>query len=648
MNAILWFHDAWFLWFVQKVFYAFSPLSTLVMIVLQIGLPERRSWLASLVAWSAAAWALLCLVFYGALVEAPVLGWTMAGCLSYRLGRDSLWLAPSALSGTMSEPVRVLWWLRPRATLATWLIQSYLRADPRCVYWLDLARAVRGLPIRRSETDRRALLIATPDLPARARWIWWRLIFPAADLRIALFTRLPRWWHRRHQGLALGEDQVRVLLEAETDRTFQEMFRAFAGRDFDEYRSRSPETHQAEQSKAGAYGSQHCALKRALAEYLVFREPWQVGEPELVFAANLCYRTWQVRRQYDELWHTETDPAAAQSLAKSHRGGAEATSEAANPVSVPVKRDDENPPRKATESLAESSGRAGDTEAEIVPQDESEGASDEELFEEIAKAEAKTKPAAGQIRDDLGALSPAERDRQADLQEACRMLEAYLGVTFESDFDRDARRVERLLDRPNTRTAALMLLLFHCLRGGGNRAEHAKGALAQRLLKRFASPASAGESQAQDRRLFAMVYVDLLMVRGEYANIRALFDGRDELNAHELKVLGDATALLAGQLAEGNPYRDLLRFEAIGFFFRAGFMGLWTPKYVRMLIGPVPDARAVVDLLARHPVEIGRVAAFEVTAGKTSKAQSEALATQIQNWIAEGERSPRKRSSRRR
>lgn len=577
MTTLMRLHDEWLLRFVQEWLYAGSPFTAVVFGLLLLGLPTHRRVGAAVTAAAAVA-ALVCLVGYAALSEAPVLGWVMVAGLVYRAAQLVRWLAPGGPPARVSRLVR---WTRPRTGWFTAVLRDYFRADPRGVYWFDTARAARGLPVRRTPAERWAALNPDPDLPEWRCRLWHGIVFGLAEARIALLRKLPRYWHRPHESLDLDEPSVRLVLEGELTRSRQMMIRCQAGADFKEFCTRSPDEHRRQAERAGRHGRVHCLLREARAEYIAFREPWPAGDAGLIEAAAVWLDTWRTRREFDTLWHPPAPPAAPAPL----------------PALPPA-------PLPATEATAEPDEEVlmvGDDEP-----DEPEGLTDEALFEQLADEDDEAPAAeAGAVADAV--RSPRDEERLADLRAACALLEAYLDEPATGEFRVDVAKWERLLDRPSYRRPAMTLLMLHCLRADhtGPGVERLKAEVVGRLRERFRGPAPRDARGREEWQAYDELTTDVLLERGDVAGLRARLSERQSLTLGLWKVLGDATATLAGQLVGRDDLRDLLLNESIGHYFRAGYTGLWTPACVGRLVG-VHTVRETLDLFDRHPVRVSR------------------------------------------
>jgi len=102
------------------------------------------------------------------------------------------------------------------------------------------------------------------------------------------------------------------------------------------------------------------------------------------------------------------------------------------------------------------------------------------------------------------------------------------------------------------------------------------------------------------------MHIDVLFDRGEYAQVVELFRPREDLGKHACRVLADAETAVARSLSGQDVLCDLLRYEAIGHYFQAGFRGVWTLECARTLLDQVENVEEMVDLFRQHPVEIAR------------------------------------------
>jgi len=583
MNALTLFHDNFVLWIIQEWLYAYSPLTAIPAAFLLLGLPTHRR-VGAVLTIATAIVALACLVRYDAIGEAPILAWVLIAGLAYRVVQLVAWILPAGAPPPGEGVGKIGRRLRPRAGWFSRIVRDYLRADPRGVYWFDLARASRGLPVRRTRADRRAALVASPDLSGWKTRLWHGPLARVAEWRIAILRRLPRYWLRPHSPLELGEPAIRTVLELELERTSKLMRRSQTGENFGTFRERSPELHEIEAQQAGRYGQTHCRLREALAEYLSFREPWREEEPGLLVAAMVCYETWQIRSQSDALWHLTAKraekEAAVVSTIEELAANAETVVDVPEVESAPL----------AEHDLNEVEGQLTDDAIFDLVAEQTDTDRHLEVLEELPKVRS--------FRDE---------DRLRDLQTGCALLEAYLGTSATDHFRADVDRWERLLDRPSFRLPGMMLLMLHCLRTdqAGKNVDHIKLEIRARLRSRFRGVPAKDARGKKERQTFESLYVDLLFDRGEYASVRSLFSEREEQSPYQWKLLADATAALAMQLTGQEELRDMLQHEAISYYFRSRHAGLWTLRTAGPLLG-VETTRELLDQFDRHRVKISK------------------------------------------
>ncbi|MCY2987385.1 MAG: hypothetical protein NTY19_05905 [Planctomycetota bacterium] len=301
-------HDRFFLWLLQEVVYAHEGGSITVCFLALLGLPAHRVS-ARVIRWLCLLAGSICLVRYNAFQETPRLAWVLVAVAAYLFLRWVLWRLPGRVAGRKLVGWTARW--RPRTAWTNWLVRDYFRADPRGIYWLDLARAVRGLPLSRTAVQRRTGAFADDHLPAWRKRCW-QVIFPLVEARIQLFCRLPSYWLRppclndasrdRRPRLELDEPEMRGLLEEELQAARRLMLQCWAGHDFEDYLQWDAIKRQEAARQAALWGRKNVQHREALAEYLTFRTPWQAKEGGLFQVAWRVYGIWRHRRQYDFLW----------------------------------------------------------------------------------------------------------------------------------------------------------------------------------------------------------------------------------------------------------------------------------------------------------------------------------------------------------
>ena len=637
--SILEFHDRILLWFVQQALYAWPWTSVLVFFMLLFCLPAHRRT-AQAVRWTAIVFGLACLAFYDPWREAPQLACFLIASLAYMFLRWVLWRLPSQVAGGASPQgtaARALlrWEARvaPQFAWVSRVVRDYLRADPRGVYWFDLARAVRGLPAVRTPTDRRAVVFDASQLPLWRRRLW-QAVFRVVEMRIRLYQWLPRYWHRPfpsgisqagHGGLELDEPHIRHVLDGERHTADRMMTELWDGSSLDDYLTRDSVTRRESLRLAGLWGRKLFRHREAINEYLTFRTPWQPKETGLLPAALEVYSTWCQRRQYDVLWHSDSRSVLEPNLDATEERvhAAELLPAAAAVVSENAAADSEAEqfliPLEATlEHEAGADATAVDAQH---PPKKNKGAanppsfapaavdpdSDEDFFRVTsATDEAATEAQVHEVgRDFAAGLPKRERDRLHDLQLASRILEACLGVTPTGDFVQDVNQVERFLVQNSLMTAAVMVLMLYCLRRDycGKRVDRLKIELVLRLRDRFRALVAQG-TKHDAHGVFNGMLIDFLSERGDYSQIVENLGSRGANNSYELKLLADAETALARQLTGQDEWRDMLRYDAIGHYFQAGFRGLWTLEIANQLLGNVDSFETYVELLRNHRVDL--------------------------------------------
>lgn len=632
MSALETLHDGRLLRFIQQWFYGYSAVSIAAVLLLLVALPtHRRSGRALIVVTG--LWCLLCLTVYGALREAPILGGVMVVCLAYAALRAVAWSARIPHERADDRNGGALG--RLPAAWAQWIIRDYFRADPRGVWWLDLAAAVRGRTPARTLAERRLAADGSFELPAWRRWIWQRLIFPPFEWRIRLAPHLPRYWSRPHVGLRLDDEHIAAVLRDEIRDAVRHMHAHEAGESFAEYMQRAvePERLAEHQRRAGAFGRKCCLLREAMAECMSFGTARTKRDAGLEQAAVWCYETWQFRRQYDRLWMDETSSRSATDVTDpgqttaAPQGNGDAPSEgtgsgrrgerAAAPDGIEWSTPEEPDLTGELDLDPSDSPALGFEEATAVATEEAlqfEGEAAEaptatavlEDLEAFASLEPDDQPAARSAVA-VASLSREEQERHRDLIQACALLEAYLDLSPGDDPPQRIRAAERLLDREPLMCAAVRLLMLYALRSDlqGHRIEPLKVELVTQLRKRFREVPRDNATAVRARRIFNEMYIDLLFSRSAYGSLRELFSHREPGNEYQWRLLGLADASLASQIRDRPHLRDTLIQEAAAAFFRARVPGFWTQSYLGLLLA-TPTARDTVRLLQAHPVEFGR------------------------------------------
>ena len=321
------FHDIQFLQFLQQGYYAWPLLSGAVVVFLLIGLPAHRR-VAQVIAAITSIWCLLLIILYGHFVEAPWLACTSSAAMAWA------WFRQTSLTGRLRErgrtPTRISLPLR----FVERIIRDYFRADPRGVYWLDLARTARGWDAERSPVERRASLRACFELPGWRAILWHCLILPAVGWRIRVWPWLPSFWHLPHDGVSLGEAHIDAILEEEIQAAETCMFEWESGQSFDDYVDRVLRDKHTEALRlAGCFGRKRCLLTEALAESRAINPKKTARDDTLLETVSLYYELWRFRWAHDRLWSVRAEVGsdvdvsdAAQRLADSS-GSAESPSE---------------------------------------------------------------------------------------------------------------------------------------------------------------------------------------------------------------------------------------------------------------------------------------------------------------------------------
>lgn len=301
MNWFDW-HDEYFLQLLLGGLYRHAVWGSIVLVAVFLLLPVHRRFVQALQGVILFA-SLILLTFYGALSEAPLLGWVMLGCTLLSLLRASLWTA-QCFNRSGAAQAQSGFRLLLHARLGRWLIRDYFRADPRSAYWLDWTRTRYRLAVKRTAEDRRGLLAEAFERPIMGTWFWHGVVFPGLEVLMSLYRFLPYYWKREIAGTAFPDPYALSLLQAEIEATEQAMYEAFAGDSFITYLERAvdPEVLAAYQLQAGYYGRKRCRLSEAKIEADLFNEHFEAQDKRLEAGAIAYFELWRFRRTYSSLW----------------------------------------------------------------------------------------------------------------------------------------------------------------------------------------------------------------------------------------------------------------------------------------------------------------------------------------------------------
>ncbi len=630
MNELLRWHDERFLSFLQETYYRWPLLSGFIACLLLVALPiHRRS--SQIVIAATAFSVLLTVCVYGALHEAPVLACVTvfaaiisgARGLAWRMRRSS---ASTSASGLWS-------WIRPNGQWTAGLIRDYLRVDPRGTYWLDVARASRGITADRSPHERQAALFPVFEIPLWRARIWRQAVFPLAEFYIRWTPRLPRYWHYEHHDLDLGETDVQAVLCEEIAQQSRWMAEAEAGQSFEDYLARTVDAKQHQQAllRAGRYGRKACLLQEAWLESRSFLGRFEEGDHRLCQIADSLTELWRFRRRNDPLWSDEF-LREEQKTADAGPPDQEAFSHPAKNASSPVTEDLVEAPESQSGDSDEDLGfedielqMASENEPAFDADDSPEDASssDDVLDSSIAAtAESEERTVAllappirsskmngtsSAPRATLPVLTNRETERIRDLRMACEVLEGFLAFEPLEDWEQSLRSARRLFDRPARWPAATRLLMLYSLRADWrtDRQERVKAETIAWMFQWVRSLLGQDELVRTVKHLFFDLLIDWHACRGGYSQIRELFGQTEPRGGRQWELLGIAEAHIASQVQDRPSLRDTLIRDATAALFRARVTGFWTQRYAGLLLGTTEPAETI-RLLQAHTVEFGR------------------------------------------
>ena len=323
------------------------------------------------------------------------------------------------------------------------------------------------------------------------------------------------------------------------------------------------------------------------------------------------------------------DPGAPEDEAAPEAEAAEPEAETETVWGVLQK--DEPPAEETGEGVA----REDEPSAEEAVPDE-EAAGPEDLFDvalessaDDAREEAATSGAARPTEAGAGKI---EDGRARDVLEACAILEALLELPPPPDLAAALDAVWPPHDRPETWQIAFYLIVMYCSRPDwrGERDDALKLAVIERIWSGLAERLAYVQLEREGivrRRLRAdskvrqefearerayiharLAFADLLASRGDCARVRSVLAEAHSLRTVESRMLGEAGAGLAKQIETEEELRDMLRYEAMDWYFRAGYRGLWRRRVASTLIGPLRSQNELIELFNRYPVTIGRPA----------------------------------------
>lgn len=650
MNEILRLHDEVLLHFVQTDYFGRPWLGGAVVLSLLLLAPVHRR-AARIVMALASLWVLITVGFYDAFRQVPVLASVTVLALVASWSRWIQWSVPEQASS--GKAGFGLWTgLHPRGSWLDGLIRDYFRADPRGVYWLDLARVRRGRTPKRSAQERREAATNGFELSSRRSKLWQRVIFPLVEVRIWIWQRLPRYWLHEHEGLGLQETHVQNILQTEIAQATALAHEHEAGKSFLDYcqTTFSSAEHLRSLELAGCYAQKVCWLTEAWIESRLFDDVWVKGDERLCELADRSLELWRFRRLNERLWahevaaSTQAIQAQKSSTAREVGGLADAARSgkrgSANQTGKSVDVSDEDELDIHLESDQESENVdeesfSDDTATEmegntiddpVVEEQPRELAAKGRFFsgwKSLIKRRQKSPAAdlaestenellgnAGEIpahEQQREKLSSLEADRCRDLQLACALLEAFLDFKPQPSFGATVAASQRLFERPAHWAAATRLQMLYCLRPdfSGDHQERVKVETIGRLTRWVNSLAGSDDLVRSVCQTFFDLLMDWHSVRGGYTQIRELFAEREPRTPRQWEILGLAEAHMASQVRDRASFREKLVEAATAKLFQARVRGFWTQRYAGLLLGTNSSAETI-QVLNENPVEFGR------------------------------------------
>ncbi|HET6422729.1 MAG TPA: FHA domain-containing protein [Planctomycetaceae bacterium] len=618
MNELLRWHDGPFLHFLQESYFGWSALSGLIVCLLLIALPIHRR-LAQIVIIVIILWVLATVSLYGAFREAPILACVTVFAAIFSGLRALAWRMRASNRSLSSTS-----WMRPDGRWTTGVMRDYFRVDPRGAYWLDVARASRGMPAQRSSAERQTALFPVFEIPTWRARLWRRAVFPLCELYIRWVPRLPRYWHYDHSDLDLGETDVQRVLNEEIAQQSRRMADAEAGQSFAEYLRRTVDAreHQHALERAGRHGRKACLLQEASIESRLFSGRFDEGDKRLCLIADSLIELWRFRRRNDSLWAEEflrednlpadaVGPNGEKSLADSKiteltESPSEDVADVLSPeVDEPeFQLEPEDDPQFELDTADEVFAVDEVLETSDASLEPNEGASTVAL---LAPPVAATSTSAATTAAVIPLTTRRETERIRDLRLACDVLEGYLDFEPSDDLDQTMRAARRLLDRPARWPAATRLMMLYCLRADWrtNREERVKAETVAWIFQWVRSLLGQDELVRSVKHLFFDLLIDWHACRGGYSQIRELFAQTEPRGSRQWELLGIAEAHIAAQVHDRPSLRDTLIRDAAAALFRAHVSGFWTQRYAGLLLGTA-DPTETIHLLQAHNVEFGR------------------------------------------
>lgn len=203
----------------------------------------------------------------------------------------------------------------------------------------------------------------------------------------------------------------------------------------------------------------------------------------------------------------------------------------------------------------------------------------------------------------MAPLSRAAKARNRDVRDACLILESVLGAPRAENLAQGLEVVWERHDRPATWERACHLAVMYCLRSDwqSERDETLKLAAVDRiwaaLSERFAMSARERRDLSRQglslgspawRRFLKqkractharMVFADLLVSRGDFARVWAIYAETGEANRAERQLPAESCAGLAEQVRTKEELRDTLRYEVMDWYFCAGQKAVWRHRF---------------------------------------------------------------------
>lgn len=542
------------------------------------------------------AWHVAGVVAWDFYYHAAAATWVICGALAVRL----------AIFG---------WYVVPHGWFSTGMLRRYVQFDPACSYLMDAARTRRGIAALHEAKERRKKLPEYFDI-SRLHVRMFQAVVSGFDLLIRLYEWLPRYWKMRHVPIHLDQPHVWAVLKAEAAQT-KEVFRdLYHGTSLADYRKLGPLEKREQDTRIRALAERLVRLYEAMVQYQAFRRPLPTGAHDRVLMAyQLNATAWRFRCQYDTLWCDTNEQRGADG------GALDAGAERVSPGSSDTALTDTG----ATPSSHSSDAMEGEVDSllaltpseddadappdEAVPTDTEPCA--EELFDLVAALSQPDEAACSEPEDADGNTLLTQRrfrERNSNLVDACACLEALLALESPATLAKGIENARKAYRTQQTRSKAIQLLAMYCARFDwtGSEAERLRLDVIESLLDDVVHGTTSEPSGSPSKRgqgAAMQVLVDLLMTRHDYARVRSLHAEVNDFDPSVHAVLGEACAGLANQIGVHEELRDMLRYEAIDHFYRAGKIGVWRRQIAETLVGETDSQESLIRLLDQYPVE---------------------------------------------